>query len=82
MSASKLMGYRPSPMNDNLSFLSCPDVFTAGMVRILKMAKASEEAKSVVDAQSQSAVGRTGPGGNAVPRKSLRSTRQAAAALG
>jgi Phage integrase, N-terminal SAM-like domain len=40
-----MMGYWPSQKQGNLIFLSCPDVFTKGMLRILKMAKASYQAK-------------------------------------
>jgi integron integrase len=40
-----MMGYWPSQKQGNLFFLSCPDVFTKGIVRILKMAKASYRAK-------------------------------------
>ncbi len=48
MSPSKMMGYWPSGQHDNLSFLSCREVFTPSMVRILKTAKASDTPKGLL----------------------------------
>jgi hypothetical protein len=42
------MGYWPSRKDDNLFFLSCPDIFTPSRVRILKTAKASYAQKGLL----------------------------------
>jgi hypothetical protein len=51
-----MMGYWPSGQNDNLFFLSCPEVFKPDEVRILKMAKASVVRKGLLTPNPKAAL--------------------------